>query len=100
MSDTLLTKIVLGTIGCFPAWDTFFHEGFKQASSFSPPSRLTNAFIGDVLKFSLSHIADFQTEQKRIEQQGMRYPLMKLADMYFHPIGFEIEAAQAGSSTR
>ena len=47
-----------------------------------------------------SHCGFSKTEQKRIEQQGMRYPLMKLADMYFHQIGLEIEAAKAGSSDR
>lgn len=100
VTDTLLTKVVLGTIGCFPAWDTFFHEGLRQASGFGPPSRLTTGFIGDVLRFCLDHLADFQAEQNRIEGESMRYPLMKLVDMYFHQIGLEIEAAKPGSSKR
>ena len=31
---------------------------------------------------------------------GMRYPLMKLVDMYFHQIGLELDAAKPGSSKR
>ncbi len=98
VSDILLTKVVLGTCGCFPAWDTYFHEGYKHCG-FSPPSRLTTAFIQGVLQFCLNHLSDFQAEQTRIEHTyGMRYPLMKLVDMYFHQIGLELEAAKPGSS--
>jgi len=100
VSDILLTKVVLGTSGCFPAWDTYFHEGYKHCG-FSPPSRLSTAFIQGVLRFCLNHLSEFQAEQKRIEQaHGMRYPLMKLVDMYFHQIGLELDAAKPGSSKR
>jgi hypothetical protein len=99
VSDILLTKVGLGVCGCFPAWDTYFHEGYKH-SGFSPPSRLTTAFIQGVLQFCLNHLSDFRTEQSRIGQtHGMRYPLMKLVDMYFQ-IGLELEAAKPGSSKR
>ena len=97
VSDILLTKVVLGTCGCFPAWDTYFHEGYKHCG-FSPPSRLTPTFIQEILQFCLNHLSDLQTEQSRIEHAyGMRYPLMKLVDMYFHQIGLELEAAKPGS---
>lgn len=100
VSDTLLTKVVLGTIGCFPAWDTYFHNGYKHCG-FSPPSRLTSGFIEGVVTFCLNHLPEFQTEQARIEQTyGVRYPLMKLVDMYFHQIGLELEASKPGSSKR
>jgi hypothetical protein len=100
VSDILLTKVVLGTSGCFPAWDTYFHEGYKHCGLI-PPSRLTTAFIQGVLQFCFNHLADFQVEQTRIEQAyGMRYPLMKLVDMYFHQIGLELDAAKPGSSKR
>lgn len=100
VSDILLTKVVLGTCGCFPAWDTYFHEGYKQCG-FNPPSGLSTAFIQEVLQFCLNHLSDFQVEQSRIERAyGMRYPLMKLMDMYFHQIGLELDAAKPGSSKR
>jgi hypothetical protein len=95
VSDILLTKVVLGTSGCFPAWDTYFHKGFKHCG-FGPPSSLTVPFIKEVLQFCLNHLSEFQDEQSRIErEQNMPYPLMKLEDMYFHQIGLETEPGSA-----
>jgi len=101
--DTLLTKVVLGTVGCFPAWDTYFDKGYRHCG-FRPPSQLTVQFIQDVLQFCLNHLADFKTEQSRIDGERnvprslKPYPLMKLEDMYFHEIGVESEQAQPGGS--
>jgi hypothetical protein len=45
-----------------------------------------------VLGFCRDHRAEFQHEQARIERDsGIRYPLMKLVDMYFWEIGYELE---------
>jgi hypothetical protein len=95
VSDILLTKVVLGTVGCVPAWDSYFHRGYRHCG-FSPPSCLTVRFIEEVLQFCLSHLSEFQDEQGRIErEQSMLYPLMKLEDMYFHQIGLETEPGSA-----
>jgi hypothetical protein len=101
--DMLLTKVVLGTVGCFPAWDTYFDIGYRQCG-FRPPSQLTVPFIEEVLQFCLAHIADFKSEQSRIDGEQNTptslkpYPLMKLEDMYFHEIGVELDQAEPGGS--
>ena len=90
-TDTLVTKVLLGTIGCFPALDRYFNDGYKSHSGSSVPNPLNSAFIEGVLRFCQENLSDFQAEQSRIEQEyGTRYPLMKLVDMYFHQIGFEL----------
>jgi hypothetical protein len=99
-TDTLVTKILLGTIGCFPAWDTYFHNGLRH-SGFRPPSRMNSTFVQDVLHFCRNNLHEFHAEQARIEQtSGMRYPLMKLLDMYFHQIGLELEAAKQAAEAK
>ena len=87
-SDTLVTKVLLGTLGCLPACDRYFVAGFKSAGfSFSS---LNAKSVARILKFCHDNIATFRVEQARIENVGgMRYPLMKLVDMYFWQLGYE-----------
>lgn len=87
-SDTLVTKVILGTFGCLPACDRYFIDGFKSVG-FSY-SYLNGRFIKRILDFCRDHLYDLREEQTRIERSGgMYYPLMKLVDMYFWQIGFE-----------
>ena len=87
VSPVLITKILMGTLGCVPAYDRFFQDGvatYKVTTrEYSPNS---------VLK-----LVDFYEEHNdRLEEarRGMRvgdltYPQMKLLDMGFWQVGFE-----------
>jgi hypothetical protein len=87
-SDTLVTKIILGTLGTLPACDRYFIEGFKGAGL--KYSYLNERFIKRVLQFCRENLHDLRGEQTRIERTcGISYPLMKLLDMYFWQIGYE-----------
>ncbi len=89
-SDTLVTKILLGTLGCLPACDRYFIDGFKSAGL--RYSYLNTNFIERVLHFCRTNFREFREEQENIERiGGMRYPLMKLVDMYFWQTGFELD---------
>jgi hypothetical protein len=89
-SDTLVTKVILGTFGCLPACDRFFIEGFKRTGH--RYSRLNTKFIERILLFCKDNLSELREGQARIERIGkMRYPLMKLVDMYFWQVGFELE---------
>jgi hypothetical protein len=89
-TDTLITKVILGTFGCLPACDRYFIDGFKSEGF--KYSRLNDNFVGRVLRFCREHLDDLRREQASIEQSGgIRYPLMKLVDMYFWQIGYEME---------
>ncbi len=95
-SDTLVTKILLGTVGCLPACDRYFIDGFKAFGL--KYSYLNDAFMERLLQFCAQHGKDLRAEQDLIEQLGgMRYPLMKLVDMYFWQIGFELDLTNGGS---
>lgn len=81
-TDTLVTKVILGTFGCLTACDRYFIDGFKSAG-FSY-SCLNRKFVERVLTFSKENLHDLREEQSRIESiGGVKYPLMKLIDMYF-----------------
>jgi hypothetical protein len=93
-SDTLVTKVLLGTIGCLPACDRYFIAGFKSAGlSFSS---LNVKSVDRILQFCHDNLAALRAEQARIENaSGIHYPLMKLVDMYFWQIGYERGKPQA-----
>ena len=88
-SDTLVTKVVLGTFGCLPACDRYFIDGFKNAGL--KYSYLNENFVDRVLQFCRDNLGELRKEQSMIEEAGgMRYPLMKLVDMYFWQSGFDL----------
>jgi len=88
-SDTLITKILLGTVGCTPACDRYFILGFRQAGL--RYSRFSTSFLGDVFRFCREHRDAFTETRDIIAQRSdTRYPLMKLVDMYFWKLGFDL----------
>jgi hypothetical protein len=87
-TDTLLTKVVLGTFGCLPACDRHFIDGFRSEGL--KYSCLDGAFVERAVGFCQAHLSALQDEQASIKRSsGARYPLMKLVDMYFWQIGYE-----------
>ena len=87
VSPVLITKILLGTLGCVPAYDTFFEKGARHLGIKEK----------NYNEDSLLELADFyEAHNDRLEEarRGMRtddliYPQMKLLDMGFWQIGFE-----------
>ena len=93
VSPVLITKILMGTLGCVPAYDRFFQDGAKylglEHNSYKEKSLLELADI-------------YEAHNDRLEEarRGMRvgdliYPQMKLLDMGFWQLGFERDAAGA-----
>jgi hypothetical protein len=88
-TDTLVTKVMLGTFGSLPACDRFFISGFKKTGYRC--SGLNAGFFTELLAFTREHRGELLAEQQTIERiGGIKYPLMKLVDMYFWQIGAEI----------
>ena len=80
-SDILVTKILLGTLGCTPAYDRLVVAGIKIVKEF--PARFgPKSFLGFV-KFYQKNAEGFKFAQATIAEQGIVYPVMKLVDMYF-----------------
>jgi hypothetical protein len=97
-SDTLVTKVLLGTLACLPACDRYFIDGFKQTGH--QYSYVNVPFVKRIIGFCTAFEGELRQEQSRIAlASGANYPLMKLADMYFWQIGFEAagEPAEVGT---
>lgn len=94
VTDLLVTKVILGTLGCLPAIDEYFVKGFRH-SGLRVSDPINPNFIQQVLWFCRNNLITFKAEQGRIEDAcGVHYPLMKLVDMYFHQVGVESTPSQ------
>lgn len=97
-SDTLVTKILMGTMGCVPAFDRFLKEGIKWLNqNFS-------AEYGDISRTienkgenagktfdALERFAFHNQQHLKVQSSTVEYPVMKCVDMFFWQIGFEID---------
>ena len=87
VSPVLITKILMGTLGCVPAYDRFFQDSVATYKVTTQEYSLK----------SVLRLADFYEEHNdRLEEarRGMQcedliYPQMKLLDMGFWQIGFD-----------
>jgi len=82
-TDILISKIILGTLGCLPAFDRFFIDGVKiKGQTFKTLKRKS---IKDLFQF----VEVNQIKLKSIKQLYPQYPIMKIVDMYFWQIGYD-----------
>lgn len=86
-TDTLVTKILLGTLGCVPAYDRYYVQAVKQygisAGNFNRES------VKDVAKYYLTYKDDFESVRAELSTHGAEYPTMKLMDMCMWQVAFE-----------
>ena len=102
VSPILITKVLLGTLACVPAYDRYFERGLKDYG-LKPKSiqRESLKAILNSLKKSLKALSSFykinesELEKARddlhIKDSKIQYPQMKLLDMGFWQIGRDIE---------
>jgi hypothetical protein len=87
-TDTLISKIMLGTLCCSPAYDRFFRDGLDIKGI---PNKSFNkkAFLSQKEYFN-NNLNEFLDTQKKINQlAGFKYPTMKVFDMYLWELGYE-----------
>lgn len=87
ISAILLTKILLGTLGCSPAYDEFFVKGVKKTEVTT--GRFSVASLEKLAKFYLQYADEFEPLRAKMKHNGVEYPPMKLLDMAFWSVGFE-----------
>ena len=81
-----VSKMLLATYGCIPAFDTYVCRGMEK----TPTSRITENMLRYVYNFALSYKKDLLAEKARIEKQcGCEQPMMKLVDAYLWVKGQE-----------
>lgn len=90
ISPTLITKIILGTIGCIPAYDRYFIKGLENSDiqkKFNP-----NKSFLELLKFYIEN----EEEIDYLKNKFKGYTLMKILDMYFWIQGYKNEEKDYG----
>lgn len=80
-TTTLITKILLGTFGCVPAYDTYVRQTASRENVVF--SRLSDESIYQFACFYLDNKSGFCDVKIELEKLGKDYPDMKLVDMYF-----------------
>ena len=87
VSPVLITKILMGTLGCVPAYDRFFVDGIKTykvtTQEYSPKSVLK------LVDFYEAHNDRLEEARRGMQCEDLTYPQMKLLDMGFWQVGFE-----------
>lgn len=87
LSTTLITKILMGTLGCVPAYDRYFIEGVKEQKVTTGNYNI-KSLLG-LVDFYEKNNGRLETTRKKFNVCGLPYPQMKLLDMGFWQVGFD-----------
>ena len=98
ISNILVSKILLGTLGCVPAYDRFFVDAVKKNNVTTGNYNI--ASLQKLIKFYEDEEHQEKLEKLRSEflikyefdgeEKTLDYPQMKLLDMGFWKIGFDL----------
>jgi hypothetical protein len=92
-TKTQITKTLLGTLGCAPACDRYFKDGFRIAGG--KYSEDTGKLLRRVYKFIVENKDELRAVQQTVsERSPIAYPTMKIVDMYFWQIGADLPKNQ------
>jgi len=90
VTDTLATKIILGALGCIPAYDRYFIDGIRNKGLSYSGLKAKN--FSSVVKFYKENRKSFlHANSEILKRSSISYPPMKLVDMYFWEIGYELD---------
>ncbi len=91
ITDTLLTKILMGTLGITPAYDRFFIKGvqlYNEVSKEDISTIFKRENFKSLINFAQKHEKELNNLDIRlIVDKSIPYPLMKKIDMFFWNIG-------------
>jgi len=87
LSNTLITKILMGTLGCVPAYDRYFIEGVKTEKVTT--GNFNEKSLNKLIDFYEQNFEILESYRKKMKAEDLPYPQMKLLDMGFWLIGFE-----------
>lgn len=89
LSYTLITKILMGTLGCVPAYDRYFIAGIKNQKVATGNYNLKSIML--LVDFYDKNTERLESARSKMKIEDMQYPQMKLLDMGFWQIGFDLD---------
>lgn len=87
VSPVLITKILMGTLGCVPAYDRFFQDGVATYKVTTQEYSLKS--VRKLAEFYEEHNDRLEEARRGMRTDDLIYPQMKLLDMGFWQVGFE-----------
>lgn len=87
VSDILITKILMGTLGCVPAYDQYFVASIRKYDVAS--GTFNKESIPNLVSFYQENLDKFEQCRTKISKRGLKYPPMKILDMCFWQIGYD-----------
>lgn len=90
-TTTLVTKILMGTMACTPAYDQYFYEGIREyIKSNTVIFKIHNFDTNQINKQKITNSILFLKDlwKNNIKTNINEYPEMKLIDMYFWEKGY------------
>ena len=92
LSFTLITKILMGTLGCVPAYDRYFISGIKNQKVATGNYNIKS--IMRLVNFYEKNADRLEPIREKMEVEGMPYPQMKMIDMGFWQVGFDLDTSK------
>lgn len=87
-TDTLLTKILLGTLGCTPAYDRYFRKALSLTRA--APQNFNIKSLTVLGKLYINHKNEFEAFRRHCSER-IEYPVAKVIDMCFFEYGFQMD---------
>ena len=87
VSPVLITKILMGTLGCVPAYDRFFQDGV--ATYKVTTQEYSSNSVLKLVDFYEEHNDRLEEARRGMRTDDLTYPQMKVLDMGFWQVGFE-----------
>lgn len=90
ISDILITKILMGTLGCVPAYDRFFVDTIRTYKIAS--GNYNRKSLNDLAEYYNNNRIELDMFRKQLfDQRKIEYPEMKILDMAFWYMSYEKE---------
>ena len=88
-TNTLISKVMLGIFGVIPAFDRYYIYGAKERLRIKS---FNINHLPELYSYAKVHMKEIEACQAYIlKKSGYWYPPMKILDMYFWQIGFDID---------
>lgn len=85
VSEILISKIMLGTLGCVPAYDRYVKAGLKAEGLHHQSFNLKS--FKEIVGFGVENMEAIRILRRVTRNNGLEYPDMKILDMYFWQLG-------------
>ena len=82
----------MGTLGCVPAYDRYFIAGIKIRKLQQEIIILIR--LCSLLSFMKGILKGWNLLEEKMEVEGMPYPQMKMLDMGFWQVGFDLDTTK------